>query len=139
MVILVLDDDIHKRSGIVDYLYEIYPEADFVEFSYRNKAVKYLRDNEEDMKENPDKYLLILDMQFPVLADTFPEADEGVHFLYYLLHKGYEIKVICCSSEDTMKEKCEEIGYPNLAGFIKYDSSVWMLPQFNEILGVGNN
>lgn len=131
--IIIVDDSEYKRRDIINYMCSIFgKEVDFLECGYRNIAIQEMMKMEDDIKNNPSEYLLILDMCFPNMEDSFPERDEGLHFLFYLKHRKINISTIVCSSEDTFFN--EVIEYPNVLGTVKYDSSVYQKSLFEELL-----
>lgn len=131
--VIIIDDLRGKRRDIKEYMSSILgDDTDFIEFGYRNSAVRELMALKEEINSNPADYILVLDMCFPILEDSMPERDEGLLFLHYLQLREINIPVIMCSF-DAIDENLL-IDYDNVLGSVEYDCSVYLKPQFEELV-----
>lgn len=129
MKALIIDDDAYKRKVIKDYLNDL-GVSDINEKTFRNEGLYEL------INSNDSYDLLVLDMNFPALKDTYPERNMGLEVLKEIEMRNTfkeavkKLKIIICSSEP--HDNYDE--YDKVVGVIKYNSSVYLKPQFEELL-----
>lgn len=137
MKILIIEDNDLKYNSIKDYLNEL-GEENVTRKKSINGGLMELRNNFD--KESKDKYnLLILDMQLPRYEDEPYKIIEtgGISIMKEIERKDWPINIIFCSSESieiSDFEKC-----PQLLGAVKYNSSVYLLPEFKKYVDLTNN
>ena len=129
MKVLIIDDEAYKRKVIKDYLNDL-GVSDINEKTFRNEVLYEL------INSNDSYDLLVLDMNFPALKDTYPERNMGLEVLKEIEMRNTfkeavkKLKIIICSSEP--HDNYDE--YDKVVGVIKYNSSVYLKPQFEELL-----
>ena len=129
MKVLIIDDEAYKRKVIKDYLNDL-GVSDINEKTFRNEGLYEL------INSNDSYDLLVLDMNFPALKDTYPERNMGLEVLKEIEMRNTfkeavkKLKIIICSSEP--HDNYDE--YDKVVGVIKYNSSVYLKPQFEELL-----
>jgi len=129
MKVLIIDDEAYKRKVIKDYLNDL-GVSDINEKTFRNEGLYEL------INSNNSYNLLVLDMNFPAYKDSYPEKNMGLNVLREIktrkrLNDAVEkLKIIICSSEP--HDDYDE--YEKVIGIIKYNSSVYLKPQFEELL-----
>lgn len=129
MKVLIIDDDTCKRKVIKDFLNDL-GVSDVNEKTFRNEGLYEL------INSNNSYDLLVLDMNFPALRDSYPEHDMGLKVLREIKMRNTfkeavkKLKIIICSSEP--HDNYDE--FDKVIGVIKYNSSVYLKPQFEELL-----
>ena len=132
---LIIDGSQYKAEEIKDILKNLgFLKIDFAETTFA--AIQCLKNNSYE--------LIILDNCMPCREDDFPKQNEGIRFLKRCsMVDSYKefignAKIILCSSEDVnIAENLsafEEVGF---IGTIKYDSSVYLNPVFEELIKKG--
>ena len=126
--ILIIDDDKNKVNNIGNALFEKFDNPNIMVASSRNDGLLIIMQN-----KNID--LIILDWNFPVKNNEFPEPNMGLEILEMLDNLDISMDVIICSSE--INESIYEIisDYPNVIGTVQYDSSVKL--SFEDVIGKG--
>lgn len=137
MKILIIEDNDLKYNSIKDYLNEL-GEENVTRKKSINGGLMELRNNFD--KESKDKYnLLILDMQLPRYEDEPYKIIEtgGISIMKEIERKDWPINIIFCSSDSIEISDFEECSH--LLGAVKYDSSVYLLPEFKKYVDLTNN
>jgi CheY-like chemotaxis protein len=137
MKILIIEDNDLKYNSIKDYLNEL-SEENVTRKKSINGGLMELRNNFD--KESKDKYnLLILDMQLPRYEDEPYKIIEtgGISIMKEIERKDWPINIIFCSSESIEINDFEKC--PQLLGAVKYNSSVYLLPEFKKYIDKINN
>lgn len=134
--VFIVDDYDFKREEIKNYINDICPNSNILEFETRNSFLRFLH-------ENSSKYnsaLLILDWCFPIMDDMPPEVGMGQEVLEEIdrLKKfgrvNTDINIILCSSDEIDEYDSLKNEYDNLIGFVKYDSSVYLKNIFKDLI-----
>ena len=137
MKILIIEDNDLKYNSIKDYLNEL-GEENVTRKKSINGGLMELRNNLD--KESKEKYdLLILDMQLPRYEDETYKiiATGGISIMKEIELKNWPINVVFCSSDSIEISDFEECS--QLLGAVKYDSSVYLLPEFKKYVDLTNN
>lgn len=130
--IFIIDDCEFKRGSIKGYMEDIFPDANIHEGEcIRDGMYMICRANREEILENPEKYLVILDMMMPFYKDERVEADGGIQVIMEMHRIGMKCPVIIASSESVADGN---IQYENYLGSVKESSSVYCQPYYEELL-----
>lgn len=132
MKYLIMDDSEYKRNRIFDYIKSVDNEAEILTFTYRNSLLIFLK---EFRDECPEDFMLFLDWNFPIYEDSSPKQGEGAVILAHLERWELRIPTVIVSSDDV--ELNEE--YSFVLGFIKDNSSVYQLPEYEKYIGSVKN
>lgn len=124
MKILVIEDQDYKYSEVEGYLKQI-TEFEITRKAFINDALMEIMTARNEEK-NYD--MIVLDMQLPRYSDEpyriNPNAGEEI--LREIERLGINTPVVICSGNDIT----EGVKTSNVIDTIKYDSSVYLLPQF---------
>lgn len=123
---LIIDDSPMKQNEIEKVLKDL--GITVVDHAgARNEGLCKINDSYED---NSLYDFLVLDMQFPVFAGGYPDAEAGIDVLMEIERLGLPVPVIVCSSDVT---DCKD-RFENVIADIQYDSSVSLESEFGSVL-----
>lgn len=116
--ILILDDQDFKINNIRKYLPE---NANITIAVNMVEGISLLRELEFDY--------LILDMNFPTREYSNIIEKNGINLIEHVQREKISIKIVVCSSDSVDVSK-----YSDVIGYIRYDSSVYMKPNFDALI-----
>ena len=130
MKVLIVEDNEFKLETTVSYLKEL----GITNISYVKSLNGGLAELSQAEKNGKQYDLLILDMQLPQYEAERGHicSDGGIRILKEVTHRRYNTKVIINTSEHMKKEKYDI--YPNVIGYVKYDSCVYQLQDFKVLI-----
>ncbi|MBO5388432.1 MAG: hypothetical protein J6A59_09865 [Lachnospiraceae bacterium] len=127
--ILIIDDDSYKADSAERALRNIFnskgEETNF-ERAEHMRDVMLLDKSGELQSFN----LIILDMNFPMYHRERVQLGLGNSVIHRINHRKYDVPIIVFTSEpDLLREDSE-----NIIGTVKFESSVWDEPKFEEVI-----
>lgn len=130
MKVLIVEDNEFKLETTVSYLKEL----GITNISYVKSLNGGLAELSQAEKNGKQYDLLILDMQLPQYEAERGHIclDGGIRILKEVTHRRYNTKVIINTSKHMEKEKYD--AYPNVIGYVKYDSCVYQLQDFKVLI-----
>lgn len=133
--IVIIDDAEYKQNSIAFDMHKLFPDAQLHLFDSSNPAMRYLiLDHKQEISENPDEWLIMLDMQMPLNPGGEIEMKCGVEVLYNLRRlANQKVDVIMVSSDRVNDDSLRSI-YKGYIGHVTFNSSVYMLPLYEELL-----
>ena len=132
--IVIIDDSDYKVEGIKGYLKKLYPDATFHSFGCVNASLRFIAwNNYDEIQENPNEWLMVIDMVMPRMYDTFPEREAGYSVLAEMQRRRMTCNAIVVSSETIDLDKAKK-AYKHFLGSVKYDCSVYNLEDYKKLL-----
>lgn len=133
--VVIIDDSIHKRDSIREYMQKIFPDDCCIhEYRCINEGLRYIAyKHREEIKNNPNDWLIITDMVMPLYSHEMLEKDGGLHILREMKRVGFKCPVIVESSDEVDITRCREI-YSNVLGTVKESIIMYNLSKYKELL-----
>lgn len=121
--IFVVVDNPGKLADLTKSAKQLFPQVEFEEFKYSNGILGAIFDAKDRILQEPEEYLMIIDMQVPPFTGGRIEADGGLGVLMELQRLEMKCPAIIASSEPIDEEKARGV-YAAYKGFVRY--RVWM-------------
>jgi len=116
--IVIVDDSYYKRKAILEASRGLCPDAKIDAFRYGNEFLSFVcREHLEEIKDSPNDWLLLLDMQLPMSMHNRIEIDGGCQILDNLSTCQLESPVVVISSEGVDDNQAKET-YEHFVGSI---------------------
>lgn len=129
--IIVVDDSDMKRSSICGYMRTLFPDAIITEYDCVAPFAKDLHFvYEDDMRSDPDSWLIVSDMYMPLRHGEAVDPNGGRLLISEIARLDLQCPVIVASSEE-IYDMDYEINY---LGSVVEDVTVYTLSSYKELL-----
>lgn len=137
MDFIILDDSDYKRERIKDYIENIMPMSNIVEYECARDMLVHLREFRfsDDKDEICKNTMLFLDWNFPFYKGEVPEIAQGNVVLSELKRMKLSIPTVIVSSEEVEYDKER---YNFVLGSILDNSSVYQKDEYKNFICGGS-